>query len=125
MIRRVIGEHITLNFIPGHDPGTIQADRGQIEQILMNLCVNARDAIEGVGKITIETGNTTFDEVYCADHIGFAPGEFVLLSVSDNGFGMDKETLGNIFEPFFTTKDMDKGTGLGLSTVYGIAKQNN
>jgi two-component system cell cycle sensor histidine kinase/response regulator CckA len=88
------------------------------------LCVNARDAIKNVGKITIETGDRTFDTAYCADHPGFVPGEFVLLAVSDNGSGMDKEILDNIFEPFFTTKDVDKGTGLGLATVYGIVKQN-
>jgi two-component system, cell cycle sensor histidine kinase and response regulator CckA len=100
-------------------------DPSQIDQILANLCVNARDAIEGVGKIIIETGTTVFDTAYCADHIGFLPGEFVMLAVSDNGCGMDKKILDNIFEPFFTTKDVDKGTGLGLSTVYGIVKQNN
>ena len=96
-----------------------------IDQILANLCVNARDAIEDVGKITIETATKVFDSDYCADHKGFVPGEFVMLTISDNGFGMDKEILNNIFEPFFTTKDVDKGTGLGLSTVYGIVKQNN
>ncbi|MBN2311593.1 MAG: response regulator, partial [Candidatus Hydrogenedentes bacterium] len=87
--------------------------------------VNARDAIDGTGKVTIETGVSTFDEDYCAEHPGFLPGEYVLLAVSDNGCGMDKETLSKLFEPFFTTKELGKGTGLGLATVYGIVKQNN
>ncbi len=97
----------------------------QIDQILANLCVNARDAIGGVGKITIETHMVTFDGAYCNDHAGFVPGDFVLLAVSDDGCGMEKETLANIFEPFFTTKDVNQGTGLGLATVFGIVKQNN
>jgi CheY-like chemotaxis protein len=87
--------------------------------------VNARDAIAGVGKLTIETGMKTFDPAYCADHEAFIPGDFVLLAVSDDGCGMDKEALNNLFEPFFTTKNIGKGTGLGISTVYGIVKQNN
>jgi len=87
--------------------------------------VNARDAISNVGKIIIETGMKTFDPAYCAEYTGFVPGEFVLLTVSDDGCGMDKETLNNLFEPFFTTKEMGKGTGLGLATIYGIVKQNN
>jgi len=125
MIRRLIGEDIDLVWMPGKGLGNVKMDPSQIDQILANLCVNARDAIEGVGSITIETENIVFDAAYCADHLGFVPGRFVLLAVSDNGCGMDKETLSNIFEPFFTTKDVDKGTGLGLSTVYGIVKQNN
>ncbi|MBT3805555.1 MAG: response regulator [Desulfobacula sp.] len=125
MLRRLIGEDIDLVWMPGKVLGNVKMDPSQIDQILANLCVNARDAIEGVGKITIETGKITFDEAYCADHTGFIPGEFVLLAVSDNGCGMDKEILNNIFEPFFTTKPVDKGTGLGLSTVFGIVKQNN
>jgi CheY-like chemotaxis protein len=100
-------------------------DPTQIDQILANLCINAKDAIDGVGKLTIETGIKTFDEEYCKEHAGFIPGDFVLLAVSDNGCGMDKDTLDNIFEPFFTTKEMDKGTGLGLATIYGIVKQNS
>ena len=125
MFRRLIGEDIDLVWMPGKDLGNVKMDPSQIDQILANLCVNARDAIEGVGKITIETESIVFDADYCADHRGFVPGKFVLLAVSDNGCGMDKETLSNIFEPFFTTKDVDKGTGLGLSTVYGTVKQNN
>jgi CheY-like chemotaxis protein len=99
-------------------------DPSQLDQILANLCINARDAISGVGKITIETENIVFDEAYCAHHPGSIPGEYVLLAQSDNGCGIDKETLGHIYEPFYTTKQMGKGTGLGLATVYGIVKQN-
>jgi len=124
MLRRLIGEDIDLAWLPMMDLGNIKMDPSQIDQILANLCVNARDAIKGVGQVTIETKNMVFDEAYCADHTGFSPGKFVLLAVSDNGCGMDKEILNNIFEPFFTTKDLYKGTGLGLSMVYGIVKQN-
>ena len=125
MLRPLIGEDIDIAWLPRAGLWPVKMDPSQIDQIMANLCVNARDAINGVGKITIETGNTTFDEAYCADHADFVPGDFVLLSVSDNGCGMSKETLENIFEPFFTTKDVEKGTGLGLATVYGIVKQNN
>ena len=124
MIRHLIGENIDLSWIPGAGLWPVNIDPTQIDQILANLCVNARDAIEDVGKVTIETGNVTLDETYCANHAGFVPGEFVLMAVSDNGSGMEKEILDNIFEPFFTTKDVDKGTGLGMATVYGIVKQN-
>ncbi len=125
MLRRLIGEDINLAWLPGASLWPVKMDPTQIDQILVNLCINARDAIENVGKLSIETSKVAIDKVYCADHDGFVPGEFVLLAVSDNGCGMDKEILGNIFEPFFTTKDIDKGTGLGLATVYGIVKQNN
>ncbi len=125
MLRRLIGEDIDLVWLPDSDLWPVKMDPSQIDQILANLCVNARDAIEGVGKITIETHKVTFDEAYCADHSGFIPGDFVMLAVSDDGQGMDKETLDKIFEPFFTTKGIGKGTGLGLATVYGIVKQNN
>ena len=103
----------------------VKMDPSQIDQILANLCVNARDAIENVGKITIATSNISFDTDDCINQIGMLSGDFVMLAVSDNGCGMEKQILDNIFEPFFTTKDVDKGTGLGLATVYGIVKQNN
>ncbi len=125
MLRRLIGEDIDLVWKPSANLWPIKMDPSQIDQILANLCVNARDAISGVGKLTIETGRKTFDEEYCKEHAGFILGDFVLLAVSDNGCGMDKETLENLFEPFFTTKEVGKGTGLGLATVYGIVKQNN
>jgi PAS domain S-box-containing protein len=125
MLRRLIGEDIDLIWMPGKTLWSVKMDPSQIDQILANLCVNARDAIEGVGKLTIESRNVTFTEDYSADHEGFVQGEFVQLTISDNGCGMNKEILSNIFEPFFTTKDVDKGTGLGLATVYGIVKQNN
>ncbi len=125
MLRRLIGEDIDLAWLPGKGLGAVKMDPSQVDQILANLCVNARDAITGVGKVTIETRAVTFDDAYCARHAGFLPGDYVLLAVSDNGCGMDKQTLDNIFEPFFTTKDVRQGTGLGLATVYGIVKQND
>ncbi|MCF8144677.1 MAG: transporter substrate-binding domain-containing protein [Deltaproteobacteria bacterium] len=124
MLRRLIGEDIDLSWEPDTNLWPVKMDPAQIDQILANLCVNARDAISGVGKITIETENVVLDKNYCADRPEFAPGDYVMLAVSDNGSGMDKETLTNAFEPFFTTKEVGKGTGLGLSTVYGIVKQN-
>jgi two-component system cell cycle sensor histidine kinase/response regulator CckA len=125
MLRRLIGEEIDLVWRPERELWPVKVDPSQIDQILANLCVNARDAISGVGKMTIETGKVIFDEGYGAAHAGFVAGEYVLLAVSDDGSGMDKETLSHLFEPFFTTKEMGKGTGLGLATVYGIVKQNN
>jgi CheY-like chemotaxis protein len=125
MLRRLIGEDIDLAWMPGKELWTVNVDPSQIDQILANLCVNARDAIAGVGKVTVETGNISVDEAYCADHAGFVPGEYVLLAVSDNGCGMDAEVLSHLFEPFFTTKALGQGTGLGLATVYGAVKQNN
>ena len=124
MLRRLIGEDIDLVWMPGPDLWPVKMDPSQIDQLLANLCVNARDAIVGVGKVTIETENTTFDEAYCAIHPGFACGQYVLLAVSDDGCGMSPEVLAQLFEPFFTTKEVGKGTGLGLATVYGIVKQN-
>lgn len=125
MLRRLIGEDIDLRLLPGKNLGQIKIDPSQIDQILVNLCVNARDSITGAGRISIETVNITFDEKYCTQNEGYTPGEYVMLAVSDNGCGMDEQTKAQIFEPFFTTKDVDKGTGLGLATVYGIVKQNN
>ena len=124
MLRRLIGEDIDLAWLPGAEVWQVKIDPSQIDQILANLCVNARDAIVDVGKVTIETRNVSFDEEYCSDHAGFTPGEYVLLAVSDDGCGMDAATLDNIFEPFFTTKESGRGTGLGLATVYGVIKQN-
>lgn len=125
MIRRVIGEHIQLEFIPGYGLRTIYADRGQIEQVLMNLCVNARDAMPEGGKIAIATGNTALDPSFRATHPEAKIGPHVALCVSDTGCGMDPAMLSHIFEPFFTTKDPGKGTGLGLATVYGIVRQHD
>ena len=124
LLLRLIGENIRLNWLPGSTIWPVKMDPSQIDQILANLCVNARDAIAGVGDVTIETKNAAFDEAYCAKHKFFSPGEYVMLAVSDNGGGMDKRTMDKIFEPFFTTKEVGKGTGLGLATVYGIVKQN-
>ncbi|MCD4702401.1 MAG: response regulator, partial [Candidatus Aegiribacteria sp.] len=125
MLRRLIGEDIHLTLLPGKDLWLVKVDPVQIDQILANLCINARDAIDGVGRVTIETGNSTLDEGYCADYPGFIPGKYVLLTVSDTGSGMIKETRERLFEPYFTTKEAGKGTGLGLSTIYGIVKQND
>lgn len=124
MLRRLIGENIVLGWMPGRNLWPAKVDPSQIDQILASLCVNARDAIMDVGRITIETGNVVLDEAYCADRAGYVPGEYILLSVSDDGCGMDRQTLEHIFDPFFTTKEVGKGTGLGLATVYGIVKQN-
>lgn len=124
MLRRLIGEDIGFSWQAGRGVWPVNIDPSQLDQLLANICVNARDAIADVGKITIETNNVVFDEKYCADHNGFVPGNFVLLAISDDGCGMDRATLDKIFEPFFTTKSTGKGTGLGLATVYGIVKQN-
>jgi len=125
MLRKLIGEDIDLLWMPAANLLPVKMDPTQIDQLLANLAVNARDSISGVGKITIETGKAEFDEMYCSRHSGFVPGLYVMLAVSDNGCGMDKETCEKIFEPFFTTKEVGKGTGMGLATVYGIVKQNN
>lgn len=124
MIQRLIGEDITLTWLPGKNLCPIEIDPSQVDQILANLCVNARDAIEGVGNLIVETSAVIFDKAYCAENNGFLPGEFIKLAVSDDGCGMEPQVLENVFEPFFSTKESGKGTGLGLATVYGIVKQN-
>jgi len=125
MLGRLIGENIDLTWLPQAGLWPVKVDPSQVDQVLANLCVNARDSIADAGKVTIETDNKIFNEEYCRSHVDFKPGEYVMIAVSDNGLGMDKKTRENIFEPFFTTKDVGEGTGLGLSTVYGIVKQNN
>jgi len=125
MLRRLVGEDIRLTWAPGAELGPVKMDPGQIDQILVNLVTNARDAINGVGEVIIETDNAEVDAAYADAHPGAQPGSYVLLAVSDNGAGMDAETLAHIFEPFFTTKAVGEGTGLGLATVYGIVRQNN
>jgi two-component system, cell cycle sensor histidine kinase and response regulator CckA len=120
---RLIGEDIDLSFHPQADLYQIKFDHSQLEQILINLAVNARDAMPQGGRLTIEIANYHFDETQCRDHLKFSSGDYVLLTVSDNGMGMDEETLSHAFEPFFTTKAVGKGTGLGLAMVYGIVNQ--
>jgi two-component system cell cycle sensor histidine kinase/response regulator CckA len=124
MLPRLIGEHIEQVFVPATDLKRVTADPGQIEQVLMNLAVNARDAMPSGGKLTIHTANVTMNEDEAVKHASMVPGKYVLISVTDTGHGMNDETKRHIFEPFFTTKEIGKGTGLGLATVYGIVKQS-
>ncbi|MBN2281555.1 MAG: PAS domain S-box protein [Candidatus Marinimicrobia bacterium] len=126
MLERLIGENIELIWKPDENLQPVKIDPTQVDQILTNLIVNAKDAIQGIGKVVIQTQNVVLDEEFCRNNIGFhTSGDFIKISISDSGKGMDKETLSHVFEPFFTTKEIGKGTGLGLSTIYGIVKQNN
>jgi signal transduction histidine kinase/CheY-like chemotaxis protein len=124
LLRRLIGEDIEVMTVPANDIGMVKADPGQIEQVIMNLALNSRDAMPQGGKLTLETSNATLDETYAREHQPVESGQYVMLAVSDTGHGMATETMGRIFEPFYTTKEVGKGTGLGLSMVYGIVKQS-
>ena len=124
MLQRVLGEDIALEIIPGGRLHRVRVDPGQMEQVILNLVVNARDAMPRGGKLTVETGNVELDEAFAREHIGVMPGPHVMLAISDTGVGMDEATQAHAFEPFFTTNETGKGTGLGLSTVFGIVKQS-
>jgi CheY-like chemotaxis protein len=124
MLHRLLGENVELRWKPADQPLPIMMDPSQVDQLLTNLCVNARDSIKDVGALTIEAGDVRIDEDYCKAHPEAAPGDYVRLVVSDTGCGMDRETMSHLFEPFFTTKARGQGTGLGLATVHGVVKQN-
>lgn len=124
MLQRLIGEEVTLILKPGDDLWPLKMDRSQIDQIMANLCANARDAIKGTGEIQIHTQNKTLSQTFCIKHSDAIPGDYVVLEFCDNGCGMTEDTVDRLFEPFFTTKEQGEGTGLGMATVYGIVKQN-
>lgn len=125
MLRRLLGEDIDVRWMPAAELWRIMMDPTQLASVLANLCVNARDAIAGVGSIAIDAVNRVVDSAFCVSHADAVPGEYVCLSLRDTGSGMDDETLAHIFEPFFTTKGVSEGTGLGLASVYGAIRQNN
>lgn len=125
MLPRLLGEDIAVSMSLEPELGNVQADPSQIEQVIMNLAVNARDAMPTGGKLEIRTANVELDQAYTRDHPGSKAGHYVMMAIADTGTGMDAETIAHIFEPFFTTKEIGKGTGLGLATVYGVVKQSN
>src|ERR1700739_3640940 len=124
LLKPLMGDEIEVVLRPRSEAAVVEADPGQLDQIVVNLAVNARDAMPRGGKLVLETGVFDFDQSFANDHPGLAVGRYVMLAVSDNGVGMNETTRARIFEPFFTTKEMGKGTGLGLATVYGIVKQS-